>query len=99
MLLEKNMYVDKLWSVSLQVSLSEDAQPFLGQYLAANKDFRSVVGPEMDTSTVKYDGYDYRDFQYSHLDPFTNTRVETTDALPDVFKEKYKAFLKRLVLK
>jgi len=95
----KNMYVDKLWSVSLQVALSEDAQPFLGQYLAANKDFRSVVGPQLDTDIVKYDGYDYRDFQYSHLDPFTNTRVETTDALPAVFMEKYNAFLTRLVLK
>jgi len=99
MLSSKNMYVDKLWSVSLQVAVSEDAQPFLGQYLAENKDFRSAVGPEQDTDTVKYDGYDYRDFQYSHLEPFTNSRVETTQALPPVFMEKYEAFLNRLVLK
>jgi len=99
MLSSKNIYVDKLWSVSLQVAISEDAQPFLGEYLAENKDFRSAVGPEQDTKTVKYDGYDYRDFQYSHLEPFTNTRVETTQALPAVFMEKYNAFLNRLVLK
>jgi len=95
----KNIYVDKLWSVSLQVALSEDAQPFLGQYLAGNKDFRAAVGPEQNTNTVQYDGYDYRDFQYSHLEPFTNTRVETTQALPVVFMDKYNAFLRRLVLK
>jgi len=95
----KNIYVDKLWSVSLQVALSDDAQPFLGQYLAGNKDFRAAVGPEQSTKTVQYDGYDYRDFQYSHLEPFTNTRVETTQALPKVFMDKYNAFLKRLVLK
>jgi len=99
MLSSKNIYEDKLWSVSLQVAIAEDAQPFLGQYLAANKDLRSAVGPQQDTDTIKYDGYDYRDFQYSHLDPFTNTRVETTQALPDVFKDKYNAFLNRLVLK
>jgi len=99
MLSAKNIYEDKLWSVSLQVAISEDAQPFLGQYLAANKDFRAAVGPQQDTETVKYDGYDYRDFQYSHLEPFTNTRVETTQALPAVFMDKYTAFLNRLVLK
>jgi len=95
----RNIYVDKLWSVSLQAALSDDAQPWLGQYLAANKDFRAAVGPEQDTDTVRYDGYDYRDFQYSHLEPFTNTRVETTQALPAIFMDNYNAFLKRLVLK
>merc|ERR1719204_69147 len=48
-LLFKNVYVDKLWSVSLTVALTEDAQPFLGQYLARNKDFREAVGPDQDT--------------------------------------------------
>jgi len=98
LLSSKSMYVDKLWSLSLQVALSEDAQPFLGEYLAANKDFRAAVGPDQDTETVQYSGYDFRDYQYSHLEPFTNSRVETTQALPAVFMDKYNAFLNRLVL-
>jgi len=97
-LLFKNIYVDKLWSVSLTVALTEDAQPFLGQYLARNKDFRDAVGPDQDNKVVSYRGYDHRDYQYNHLSPFTNTRVETTDALPTVFTDKYNSFLDRLAL-
>jgi len=97
-LLFKNMYVDKLWSVSLTVALTEDAQPFLGQYLARNKDFRDAAGPEQDNKVVSYRGYDHRDYQYTHLSPFTNTRVETTQALPAVFTDRYIAFLDRVAL-
>jgi len=97
-LLYKNIYVDKLWSVSLTVALTEDAQPFLGQYLARNKDFRNAVGPEQQNEVVKYKGYDHRDHQYTDLSPFTNTRVETTQSLPAVFTDRYSAFLDRLAL-
>jgi len=97
-LLYKNIYVDKLWSVSLTVALTEDASPFLGQYLARNKDFREAVGPDQNNDVVSYKGYDHRDHQYTHLSPFTNTRVETTQALPAVFTDRYSAFLDRIAL-
>jgi len=95
----KNLYCEALWSISLKVALKENAQPYLATFLSRNPEVRKFVGPQQKTGALTYDGYDHRDFQYQSLDPMTNTRVETTQALPRIFTANYNAFLDRLAFK
>jgi len=97
-LASKNIYVKELWSLSLKFAKKGDAQPMLGEYLNNNPDFRPFCGPKLDNGVVNYDGYDYRDFQYTQLTPMLNQRVETTQALPDILKNNYRAFLDRMCM-
>merc|ERR1719436_147351 len=93
-----NIYVKEIWSLALKWAKKGDAQPMLGTYLSRNPDFRPFCGPELDNGVVDYDGYDYRDFQYTQLTPMLNQRVETTQALPGILKDNYRAFLDRMCM-
>jgi len=97
-LASKNIYVKEIWSLALKWAKKGDAQPMLRTYLNRNPDFRPFCGPKLQNPVVDYDGYDFRDFQYTQLTPMLNQRVETTQALPGILKNNYRAFLDRMCM-